>query len=449
MLLPSDAEDDDPEPLEWPPAKKRKAEQAMLEAGGTICTKPKCNHVVAFDDPHKTCEMCRAGVQRRIESGAQAAHQRAYKKTPEGQSVRKRDHETQKANGNKAASARRQVENGNKAASNRRQVDNGNKAKSDKRRIESGAQAAHQRAYKKTPEGQSVRKRDHETQKANGNKAASARRQVENGNKAASNRRQVENGNKAKSDKRRVESGALAAAKREWKQTPEGQASVQRDRETQKANGNKAASDRRQVENGNKVKSNKKYKTSDKGKEVQKRSNKSIRTQLAKSLHKMVAGKHDFCEATTFRGYGLFATPEEAHRHFFGHPEFMPWMNASNQSRYVKGMGYQEVWQIGHRIAKSWYDHKDPDEVRRCWSRDNLFPQDGKQNVEKGKYYFPMREELMRLRHIWPKDWNDEVPDRIVAYLDPEPPEPPRCSPMIPDYDEMSDLDSDPSAGSD
>ena len=142
-----------------------------------------------------------------------------------------------------------------------------------------------------------------------------------------------------------------------------------------------------------------------------------MKARLASSLRKILTGTHDHTDPSTFASYGIHFTEAGLQAHFSS--LFEVWMSWDNHGTHVIGAPYKTKWNIGHRIAKSWYDHTDPEDVRKCWSRDNLFPQDGKQNVEKGKYYFPMREELMRLRHIWPKDWNDEVPDRILAYLDP------------------------------
>jgi len=269
-------------------------------------------------------------------------------------------------------------------ANGKRQVANGNKAACNKRRVESGAHAKYVREWKERTEGQASVQTTRENQKANGNKAANSKRQVENGNKAASN-------------KRRVESGAAAEYKRNYRKTPAGQASRKKDRENQKANGNRAASAKRQVENGNKAAAAKRYYEKHK-----------LVIALTNSLYKMLTGQHDFCASTTFTAYGIHVTETEWQKHF--ELQLKPWMTSANHAVYRKWMGYRVVWHIGHRIAKDWYDHSDPEEVRKCWSFANLFPQDGKENVDNGKEYFPPIADLMEMQPLWPKRWNGELP---------------------------------------
>ena len=331
---PSNVKDDDDgyEPPMWWAARQRQEEkEAMLAAGGHVCAKSKCNRVVPADDDRNTCQMCRDRAQRYIESGAQAAAQRKYRKTEAGRATAQRVREGQKANGNKAASDRRQVENGNKARRNKRQVENGNRAASNKRRTESGVQAAAQRKYRKTEVGQ---------------------------------------------------------------------ASVQRDREAQKANGNKAANDA-------------KYKKTEKGKANNKRQNSKFSNILVRSLQKTLVGKHTWTEPMTFKSYGIHHTEKRLRAHFDAHFD-RTWMTRDNYGRHEKGLPPKTRWQIGHRIAKSEYDHTDPEEVQKCWSLANLFPQCAKENNDQGKKYLPPMEVLLMLRPIWPKKWNGQLSSRLV-----------------------------------
>ena len=196
----------------------------------------------------------------------------------------------------------------------------------------------------------------------------------------ANDKRQVENGNKAENSKRRVESGKHAAAQKRYKQTPKGK-----------------ATDNRQVENGNKAASDKRHKEKNK-----------VSVALTESLRKIVKGQHDFCAATTFAAYGIHVTEAEWRAHFERH--FEAWMNWANHGKYLEFMGYKTVWNFGHRIARNWYVHSDPEEVRKCWSFANLFPQDGKENIQENKAYYPPIATLMAMKSVWPKRWNGELP---------------------------------------
>lgn len=69
-----------------------------------------------------------------------------------------------------------------------------------------------------------------------------------------------------------------------------------------------------------------------------------------------------------------------------------------------------DKWNIGHRIAKACYDHKDEENVRRCWSRANLFAQWQKENFEK-KCDLPPSPELAQLHAVWPLSWAGVLPN--------------------------------------
>jgi hypothetical protein len=68
---------------------------------------------------------------------------------------------------------------------------------------------------------------------------------------------------------------------------------------------------------------------------------------------------------------------------------------------------YGRVWHIGHRIARAMFKRNNPEDVKRCWSRDNLFPQLASENL---KLKVKLPEDLASLQHIWPTHWR-ELPD--------------------------------------
>ena len=64
----------------------------------------------------------------------------------------------------------------------------------------------------------------------------------------------------------------------------------------------------------------------------------------------------------------------------------------------------KHCWHIGHRIPRVKYDHTDPSDVQKCWSKLNIFPQWEVDNLSQGSRLLP-HSELVALRSIWPKSW--------------------------------------------
>lgn len=61
-------------------------------------------------------------------------------------------------------------------------------------------------------------------------------------------------------------------------------------------------------------------------------------------------------------------------------------------------------WQIGHIIAKAHYDASNPEDMHRCWNRNNLFAQWAVENQVAGTK-LPPEDVLLRLRPFWPVSW--------------------------------------------
>jgi len=107
----------------------------------------------------------------------------------------------------------------------------------------------------------------------------------------------------------------------------------------------------------------------------------------------------------TVTEYSEFSTNEDVKAHFSG--LLAPGMSMSNSGNDTAD---ERKWHIGHRIPKAMYDHRNPCDSRRCWSKANLFPQWGKENMHL-KVRLPDDEALLKLRCVWPISWNDELPD--------------------------------------
>lgn len=79
------------------------------------------------------------------------------------------------------------------------------------------------------------------------------------------------------------------------------------------------------------------------------------------------------------------------------------------KSLFEAGMSFEnygygpDKWNIGHRIARAMYTDS-TDDMRRCWSSANLFPQWQSENFAL-KVRLPSDRELLRLQSIWPTCW--------------------------------------------
>ena len=143
----------------------------------------------------------------------------------------------------------------------------------------------------------------------------------------------------------------------------------------------------------------KRYRTSDKGKAMKMRQAQTPMGKLSRSLHKMVHGKHP--DPVTFPKLGLFADSADSQAHI--ESTFAPWMTWTNSGKRLPDTLPNTVWQIGHRVPVAWYRHEDLGEVKKCWSRANLFAQCAVENIDAKDRNILSREQWMTLKPIWPK----------------------------------------------
>ena len=86
-------------------------------------------------------------------------------------------------------------------------------------------------------------------------------------------------------------------------------------------------------------------------------------------------------------------------------------LRAHLESTFEDGMSWQNhghrgknVWNIGHRIAAAMYDAGNDEDLRRCWSLENIFAQWSVANQLAG-VKLPSDAELLNLRAFWPTSW--------------------------------------------
>ena len=150
----------------------------------------------------------------------------------------------------------------------------------------------------------------------------------------------------------------------------------------------------------------KRYNTSDKGKASSKRGNARTSQRILQKVGKMC--RDGGIESMTALEATGCKSNEELRAHF--ESTFQPWMNWSNQGVHKAG-GNSEAWQIGHRLAKAFYDDGNPADIKRCWNKANLFAQDADENHTL-KVKMPDDAVLERLRalDLLPCAWGGIVP---------------------------------------
>lgn len=151
---------------------------------------------------------------------------------------------------------------------------------------------------------------------------------------------------------------------------------------------------------GEKCKARKKrYNASDKGKACIRGNDRKMMNRLSHSLIKMLNGTHD--RPSTFRGLGLFEDNVDVETHIKS--TFLPWMNDCPFGPRINTTLPKTVLQIGHRIPKVWYRHDDKEEIKKCWSRTNLFAQCSVENHNARDRNILSAAQWLDLKPIWPK----------------------------------------------
>lgn len=158
---------------------------------------------------------------------------------------------------------------------------------------------------------------------------------------------------------------------------------------------------RRKYRDGEKNKAaQKRYQQSPKGKVHLKRRMAKRMNQLNRSLRLMILGVHP--NPQSFRSLGIFDDNADAEA-FFESTKTEKWMKTAPWGKRTSTTLPQTVLQIGHRIPKVWYRHDDLAEVKKAWSRANLFAQCAVENTDANHRNILTREQWLSLKAIWPK----------------------------------------------
>jgi len=111
--------------------------------------------------------------------------------------------------------------------------------------------------------------------------------------------------------------------------------------------------------------------------------------------------------STRLKEYTEFFNSDDVRNHFGS--QFEDWMHWGNYGPHnPNGI---RTWNIGHHIPLSKFDSKNKNDVRRCWSKANLFPQEAQENNQLVNAR-PLPSVLESLRHLWPIGWDGRVPTK-------------------------------------
>ena len=151
---------------------------------------------------------------------------------------------------------------------------------------------------------------------------------------------------------------------------------------------------RRRVVVKNSRSSGRRYRLSEKGKANDKRQSLKLSSKLGASLRRMARGINQ--NPASLPSLGVFADNRDVQEHLVS--TFEPWMTLENQGVHRRGDDYNTKWHIGHRIPRAVFDSANIEDMRRCWSRENVYAQCARANVENGKKLTLTDAELLQLQ---------------------------------------------------
>jgi len=155
------------------------------------------------------------------------------------------------------------------------------------------------------------------------------------------------------------------------------------------------------VASGEMAKAQARYWRSPKGRANIKRSNAKPSKQIQNRISRLL--RDSTLESASLQAQTGFSSNEDVRTHLAS--TFEPWMTWENHGMLPKGAGRNVVWQIGHRIPCSAYDLSNPEDLKRCFSKANIFAQCAHENISLNDAV-PDRDVLEPLRSVWPVSWN-------------------------------------------
>ena len=161
------------------------------------------------------------------------------------------------------------------------------------------------------------------------------------------------------------------ASRKRFRDSDKGKALMKRKNASEKAKERK----KRYKDSDEGKASEKRYYAGDKGKAKRKRMQSTMSFRISVKIRKMCRDG-GIQSVSALKATGCASTAE-LRAHF--ETTFEPWMNWSNQGAHKAG-GNSGTWQIGHRLARAFYDDSNPADIKRCWNKANLFAQDADEN---------------------------------------------------------------------
>ena len=181
----------------------------------------------------------------------------------------------------------------------------------------------------------------------------------------------------------------------------------------------------------------KKFRNSIKGKEEQKRNNQTssgkarakryAKSPLGKSTRQKAVSRRK-CVSKTDYGYKLaclLTQKASAISSGKNSPSFVDATSFESAQQFRKHMSsffnstngflwsnYATKWVNEHRIPKQAYDHKNPIDVKRCWSSQNMRPLSPLENNTKSWKIVDSECHAVGIEH-WPLSWNGSIPSSL------------------------------------
>ena len=184
---------------------------------------------------------------------------------------------------------------------------------------------------------------------------------------------------------------------RRYSRTEKGQAALKRNKYTEKG----IASRKRWDKSEKSREASNKWKKTEKGRASTKKSNHSAMHSVLVTMTRMLNGTRT--TSRSVRDVTEFKNSADLNDHLYSTFDHS-WMTFDNRGKHKKGDPYKTRWNIGHIIPRAAYDSSNMDDIRKCWSKKNLFAQCARENVELCDR-LPSREVLDHLRDVWPASW--------------------------------------------
>ena len=124
-----------------------------------------------------------------------------------------------------------------------------------------------------------------------------------------------------------------------------------------------------------------------------------LKENLMNALARVIRGR----DSPILMKHSSFTSPAHVRNHF----------RRCIQGTNMKMANFGSLWGCDHKIPRSAYNHDNPKDVKRCWSKENVRAMYISANKEKSSTIFKdvVNEVPM---HLWPEAWKGIIPGDVV-----------------------------------